>query len=50
MSYEEQDFVRGMLQDSVRGMEKMQFFWYQFIRKFTVKTLAKQYRELLKKF
>lgn len=50
MSYEEQDFVKRMLQDSVRGMEKMQFFWYQFIRKFTVKTLAKQYRELLKKF
>ena len=50
MSYEEQDFVKRMLQDSVRGMEKMQFFWYQFIRKFTVKTLTKQYRELLKKF
>ena len=50
MSYEEQDFVKRMLQDSVRGMEKMQFFWYQFIRKFTIKTLSKQYRELLKKF
>ena len=50
MSYEEQDFVKRMLQDSVRGMEKMQFFWYQFIRKFTVKMLTKQYRELLKKF
>ena len=50
MSYEVHDFVKRMLQDSVRGMEKMQFFWYQFIRKFTVKTLTKQYRELLKKF
>ena len=50
MSFEEQEFIKRMLQDSVRGMEKMQFFWYQFIRKFTVKMLTKQYRELLKKF
>ena len=50
MSFEEQEFIKRMLQDSVRGMEKMQFFWYQFIRKFTVRMLTKQYRELLKKF
>ena len=50
MSFEEQEFIKRMLQDSVRGMEKMQFFWYQFIKKFTVRMLTKQYRELLKKF
>ena len=50
VSYEEHDFIKRMLQDSVKGMEKMQFFWYQFIRKFTVKMLNRQYRDLLKKF
>ena len=49
-SKKEQEFIKRMLQDSVRGMEKMQFFWYQFIKKFTVRMLTKQYRELLKKF
>ena len=50
VSYQEHDFIKRMLQDSVKGMEKMQFFWYQFIRKFTVKMLNRQYRDLLKKF
>ncbi len=50
VSFEEYEFLKKMLIDSVRGMEKMQFFWYQFIKKGTVKILCKQYRELLKKF
>lgn len=50
VSYEEHDFIKRMLQDSLRGMKNMQFFWYQFIRKFTVKILAKQYQSLLEKF
>ena len=50
LSYEEHDFIKRMLQDSLRGMKNMQFFWYQFIRKFTVKILAKQYQSLLEKF
>ena len=50
LSYEEHDFIKRTLQDSLRGMKNMQFFWYQFIRKFTVKILAKQYQSLLEKF
>lgn len=50
LSFEEYEFLKKMLIDSVKGMEKMTFFWYQFIRKGTVKILIKQYRELLKKF
>lgn len=50
LSFEEHDFLKRMLIDSVRGMEKMDFFWYQFIKKFMVKTLTRQYRELIKKF
>lgn len=50
LSFEEYEFLKRMLLDSVKGMEKMQFFWYQFIRKATVKVLTKQYRELIKKF
>ena len=50
LSYEEHDFIKRMLQDSLRGMKNMQFCWYQFIRKFTVKILAKKYQSLLEKF
>lgn len=50
VSFEEFEFLKKMLIDSVRGMEQMKFFWYQFIRKSMVKILTKQYRELLKKF
>lgn len=50
VSFEEYEFLKKMLIDSVKGMEKMQFFWYQFIRKTMVKILTKQYKELLKKF
>lgn len=50
VSFEEYEFLKRMLIDSVRAMEKMQFFWYQFIRKGMVKVLCKQYRELLQKF
>lgn len=50
LSYEEYEFLKKMLQDSVRGIEKMQFFWYQFIRRATTKAIAKQYRSLLKRF
>lgn len=50
LSFEEYEFLKKMLIDSIKGMERMTFFWYQFIRKGTVKILTKQYRELLKKF
>lgn len=50
VSYEEHEFLKRMLSDSVKGMEKMQFFWYQFIKKIMTKVLLKQYKQLLVKF
>lgn len=48
-SFEELEFFKKMLADSVRGMEGMNFKWYQFIRKSMTKVMAKQYRDILKK-
>lgn len=50
LSFEEYEFLKRMLIDSVKGMENMQFKWYQFIKKSMVKVMAKQYREILTKF
>ncbi len=50
VSYEEHEFLKRMLTDSIKGMEKLQFFWYQFIKKMMTKTLIKQYKVLLSKF
>lgn len=48
LSYEELDFLIKMLSEAVKGIESMQFKWYQFIKKSMTKVMAKQYRELLK--
>ena len=50
LSFEEYEFLKRMLVDSVRGMETMQLKWYQFIKKGMIKALSKQYRDLLTKF
>jgi len=47
LSYEEQEFLRKMVADAVRGMETVQFKWYQLIKKSMTKVMIKQYRELL---
>ncbi|MGL5964556.1 MAG: hypothetical protein ACRCZ2_09230 [Fusobacteriaceae bacterium] len=48
-SFEELEFFKKMLSDSVKGMEGMNFKWYQLIRKSMAKVMVKQYRALLKK-
>lgn len=50
LSFEEYEFLKKMLMDSVRGMEAMSFKWYQFVKKSMLKVMIKQYRELLTKF
>lgn len=50
VNFEEFEFLKKMISDSVKGMEKMSFFWYQIIKKLTVKLMLKQYRKLLKSF
>ncbi|MGL4307645.1 hypothetical protein [Cetobacterium sp. SF1] len=47
LSFEEIDFLKRMVSDSIKGMEAMQFKWYQFVKKSMIKVLVKQYRELL---
>lgn len=50
LSFEEYEFLKRMLIDSVRGMEGMTFKWYQFVKKGMLKVMIKQYKELLTKF
>lgn len=46
LSYEEQEFLIKMVSDAVKGMESVQFKWYQLIKKSMTKVMAKQYRQL----
>lgn len=50
VSFEEEEFLKRLLKDSLRGMEGMEYKWYQFIKKRMVKIITKQYREFLAKF
>nr|WP_307774830.1 hypothetical protein [uncultured Cetobacterium sp.] len=47
LSYEELEFLTRMVSDSIRGMEAMEYKWYQFIKKGMTKAMVRQYRELL---
>lgn len=49
LSFEEMEFMKRMLSDSIKGMEGMSFKWWQFIKKSMLKMMLKQYRDLLKK-
>ena len=50
LSFEEYEFLKRMVIDSIKGMEGMKFKWYQFVKKGMIKMMSKQYRELLKQF
>lgn len=50
LSFEEYEFLKRMIIDSIKGMEAMTFKWYQIIKKAMLKVMVKQYRELLTKF
>ena len=47
MSFEELEFLKKTVAESVKGMEIMEFKWYQLFRKVMVKIMLKQYRYLL---
>jgi hypothetical protein len=47
MSFDELEFLKKMLIDSIKGMEATQFKWYQIINKMMVKTMIKSNRSLL---
>ncbi|TDT68005.1 hypothetical protein EV215_1725 [Hypnocyclicus thermotrophus] len=47
MSFEELEFLKKTIRDSVKAMEDMKFKWYQFFRKITVKLMLTQNKYLL---
>ncbi|WP_028856754.1 hypothetical protein [Psychrilyobacter atlanticus] len=47
MSFDELEFLKKMVVDSVKGMEGMTYKWYQIINKLMVKTMIKSNRSLL---
>lgn len=48
LSYEEFDFLKRLLTDSLRQMDTMPLKWYNLIKKATIKMLKVQYKEFLK--
>lgn len=46
VSFEELEFLKRMIGDSIRGMESMQFKWYQIIKKMMMKAMLTQYKQL----
>ena len=48
LSYEEFDFVKRLLTDSLRQMDTMPLKWYNLIKKATIKMLKVQYKGFLK--
>lgn len=49
-TFEEYEFMKKMLVDSLRGMNNMHLAWYQIIKKLMIKMLKKQYKSLLAQF
>jgi hypothetical protein len=47
MSFDELEFLKKMVVDSVKGMEGMTYKWYQIVNKLMVKTMIKSNRSLL---
>lgn len=46
VSFEELEFLKRMIADSIRGMEAMKFKWYQLIKKSMMKVMLTQYKQL----
>lgn len=47
VSYEEFDFLKRMLGDSLRGMGVLQLKWYEIHKKISIKIMRTQYKTLL---
>lgn len=48
LSYEEFDFLKKLLTDSLKQMNNLKLKWYNLIKKMTIKMLKVQYQEILK--
>ena len=47
VSFEELEFLKGTISETVKGLEKAKFKWYQFFTKVLTKVMAKQNRLIL---
>lgn len=47
LSYEEFDFLKRMITDSLRGMETLNLKWYEIHKKITIKMMRTQYKDIL---
>ena len=50
LSYEEYEFLKRMVRDSLKGTETLKFPWYKLLKKFSVSLMKKQYARILIKF
>ena len=52
VSFEELEFLKGTMAETIKSMEKIQYKWYDFFKKILTKTMVKQNKvilEILKK-
>ena len=52
VSFEELEFLKGTMAETIKGMEKVQYKWYDIFKKVLTKTMIKQNKvilEILKK-
>ena len=47
MSFEELEFLRKTLSDSIKAMETLEFKWYNFLKKMLMKMMLNQHRYIL---
>jgi len=47
LSFEELEFLKGTLAETIKGLEKAKFKWYDIFRKVLTKTMVKQNRLIL---
>ena len=47
LNYEEFDFLKRLLTDSLKGMDAMKLKWYNLVKKATIKMMKTQYKDVL---
>lgn len=50
LSYEEYEFVKRMIKDSLKGAETIKVPWYNLIKKLSFSMMKKQYAKILTRF
>ena len=50
VSFDELEFLKQIIKETLKSIEKMEFKWYQLIKKLTVNLMKKQYSQLYSRF